>query len=188
MKRLFIAIDLPLEIKRELYKLEQELMKHIPKGIKWVELENLHFTIRFLGETEEEKIPNIKKIIDEVSQESDFFNISLKEIGAFPNFKNPRVIWIGIEKGYEEMKDLFNKLENKILKLGFKKEDKEFSPHLTLGRVKEKIRWDERWKIDIPYLEFLVEEITLFESQLRPQGPLYIPLYKCKFTKIRKNF
>ncbi len=187
MKRLFIAIDLPLEIKRKLHKCEQELAKYIPRGVKWVELENLHFTIRFLGETEEDKIPNIIKIMDEVSQELSPFSISLKELGAFPSFKNPRVIWIGIEKGEKEMTNLFNKLEKKIIELGFKREEKDFSPHLTLGRVKERIKWDEKWKINILYLEFLVEEITLFESQLTPQGPIYTPLYKCKFSKIYKK-
>ncbi|MCS7202247.1 MAG: RNA 2',3'-cyclic phosphodiesterase [Dictyoglomus sp.] len=187
MKRLFIAIDLPLEIKKELYKIEEDLMKYIPRGVKWVEMENFHFTIRFLGETEENEIPNIIKIMDEVAKESDSFYISLKEIGAFPNFKNPRVIWIGIEKGYKEMKDLFNKLETRISKLKFKKEDKDFSPHLTLGRIKEKIRWDEKWKINIPYLEFFVEEIALFESQLTSQGPIYITLYKCKLVKNQKK-
>lgn len=183
MKRLFIAIDLPIEIKRELHKFEQELAKYISRGVKWVELENLHFTIRFLGETEEEKIPNITRIMDEVSQELNPFNISLKELGTFPNFKNPRIIWIGIEKGKKEILNLFNKLEGKITELGFRKEEKDFSPHLTLGRVKERIRWNEKWNINILNIEFLVEEMTLFESQLTPQGPIYTPLYKCKFSK-----
>ncbi|MGB9857283.1 MAG: RNA 2',3'-cyclic phosphodiesterase [Dictyoglomaceae bacterium] len=183
MKRLFIAIDLPFEIKEILNKYKEELAKYITYGVKWVELENLHFTIRFLGETEENKIPDIQRIMDEVSCEFFPFSISFNELGAFPSFKNPRVIWIGIENGKREMKTLFQRLEDKIVKLGFQREEKEFSPHLTLGRVKDKFRWEKEWKIDIPYLEFLAEEITLFESKLTSKGPIYNSLYKSKFSK-----
>lgn len=187
MKRLFIAIDLPFEIKEKLNKCKEELAKYITYGVKWVELENLHFTIRFLGETEENKIPDIQRIMDEVSCNFIPFSISFSEIGAFPSFKNPRVIWIGIENGKKEMETLFRKLEDKIVKLGFLKEEREPSPHLTLGRVKDRIRWEKDWKIDIPHLEFLAEEITLFESQLTSKGPIYTPLYKSKFMGENKE-
>ncbi|PMQ02221.1 MAG: RNA 2',3'-cyclic phosphodiesterase [Dictyoglomus sp. NZ13-RE01] len=183
MKRLFIAIDLPFEIKKKIDECKKTLEVNIKHGVKWVELENYHFTIKFLGETQEEKIESISKIIEEISSEFKPFYISFKELGVFPNFKNPRVIWIGIDEGLDEMQNIFNTLEKRITKLGFPKDEKEFSPHLTLGRVKERLKWKEDWKIDIPEIRFLAIELTLFESQLSSQGPTYIPLYRSKFKK-----
>jgi 2'-5' RNA ligase len=184
MKRLFIAIDLPLELKEKIYEYELELKKIIERGVKWVELENIHITLRFLGETDEEKIIDIEKIMDSMSANFYPFLISIGGLGAFPNLKNPRVIWIGIGKGENELRELSDKLETKIRKLGFRKEEREFSPHLTIGRVKEKINLkDEIMNFNIPDIMFLSEELTLFESKLTPSGPIYTTVYKSKFKK-----
>jgi len=181
--RTFIAIPLPLEIKNFLANLEEEL-KTCQADVKWVNSTNLHLTLKFLGEIKEEKIILIKKIIDKISQETHKFIISLSTLGTFPKTHLPKVIWVGIENE-EEAKNLAKRLEEDLYKIGFPKEKRPFSSHITLGRLRSfkniKILVDKLENLkDYPLREkkeFLVEKIILYKSNLTPQGPIYEELY-----------
>jgi len=166
--RLFLAVDIPKDIKEEIYKFQKQFKL---KGIKLVEKENLHITVKFLGDVDEE---TFKKILD-MDLSIPPLKIKLKNLGVFPNPNYIRVIWIGVEN--KDLVRIFKDIDEKLATLGFKRE-KDYVPHLTIGRVKfiddKRLLKDrvEKWK-DIDFGEFEVSKITLYESTLTPSGPIY---------------
>lgn len=166
--RVFIAIEIPEDIKEELAHLIESLKDKI-SNVKWVERENFHITLRFIGEVSEDRIPVLERIIDEVSLKFSPFEIELKGTGKFPH-----VIWVGIDKGSDILKNISYSIEGALIRANFSPTDKPFSPHITLGRVKKEIK---RFQVeDFGPLVFLVDSITLMQSQLFPSGPIYTPI------------
>jgi len=174
--RVFIAIELPENIKEELEKLVISLKRSI-SNVKWVEKENFHITLRFIGEVDKDKVLQIEKILDEVGSRFSPFEAELSGLGKFPH-----VLWVGIEKGNNILKDIAYAIEGSLLREGFQPSDKLFSPHITLGRVKREIKKLPIEKSFGP-LSFTVDSITLMESQLFPTGPVYSPIKIAKFKK-----
>jgi len=177
--RTFIAIELPNEIKDSLSRLQEEL-KASGADVKWVEPNNIHLTLKFLGEIDDKKIEKITKIIDDTAQGKDKFQINISSLGAFPKIDFPRVIWVGVDTGDKEVNDIAKELEEKIAKIGIPKEDRPFSSHITIGRTKsslnrEKLVQDLKIKAELGArkLEFYVTKIALFKSTLTPKGPIY---------------
>jgi 2'-5' RNA ligase len=180
-KRLFIAVDFPEEIKEKIFVFQKNVKNSIIGNVKWVEIENFHLTLRFIGEVPERYVDEIKEILDEVSQYVESFRITLEGFGGFPSLSSPRVLWIGIKDGLNDLEKIFDLIERRLVKKGIPKEKKPFSPHLTLGRVKENIKILQDF--DFKKEEILIEEIILFESILTPQGPIYKPIYKVSLKK-----
>jgi 2'-5' RNA ligase len=129
MPRLFIAVDLPDKIKENL----KSMAFGIP-GAKWVSPEQLHLTVRFIGEVDGALFSDIKNILDEVN--SAAFSLQLKGVGYFPPRGAPRVLWIGLEKS-EPLQLLKKKIDTKLLRVGVEPEGRKFSPHITLARLKK---------------------------------------------------
>ncbi|MGD0336448.1 MAG: RNA 2',3'-cyclic phosphodiesterase [Candidatus Omnitrophota bacterium] len=178
--RAFIAIELPEEIKRHLAKLEEQL-KETGADVKWVHPENIHLTLKFLGEIDEEKAQTITGIMEAVTKENPAFTINISSLGAFPKIEYPRVIWVGVDKGDKEAKEIAHNLEERIEKLGIPKEERLFQSHITLGRVRspanrgglvQKLR-ELTAAVTEKSMEFPVAGITLFKSTLQPTGPVY---------------
>lgn len=177
--RTFIAIELPSEIKDSLSRLQEEL-KASNADVKWVEPNNIHLTLKFLGEIDDKKIEKITKIIDDTAREKNKFQMHISSLGAFPKIDFPRVIWVGVDTGDKETKGIADELEEKIAKIGIPKEDRPFSSHITIGRTRsslnrEKLVQDLKNKAELggEKLEFSVTKITLFKSTLTPHGPIY---------------
>ncbi len=178
--RTFIAIELPQEIKDSLAQLQDKL-KASGADIKWVEPQNIHLTLKFLGEINEDKLNKVISIMESVAESTKPFDICICSVGAFPRISSPRVIWVGLDKGDTESKAIAKSLEEKIQKLGIPKEKRPFSSHITLGRTKSSLNMvklvrDLKPRINdfgIENLEFLVTKITLFKSTLTPKGPVY---------------
>ncbi|MDD2752774.1 MAG: RNA 2',3'-cyclic phosphodiesterase [Candidatus Omnitrophica bacterium] len=178
--RTFVAIELPKEIKAEVSKLQDQLKKS-GADVKWVTPENIHLTLKFLGDRDEKKVEQIKQILQEVAKENPAFEVSLDSLGTFPNANYPRVVWTGIAQGDTETKKIAQELEEKIAKIGIPKEDREFSSHITIGRVKSNLNREKLIQelsnaenyLAGKKLKFSVDAITLFKSTLTPQGPLY---------------
>lgn len=178
--RTFIAIELPKEIKATLAELQNHL-KTSGADIKWVEPENIHLTLKFLGERDEKKIQKITKTLVGVAAEKKSYLINVASLGGFPKLSSPRVIWVGIDQGDIDTKDIVKALEEEIAKVGIPKEERPFSSHITIGRTRSNINFDkfipELAKIAKTFppkkQEFLVDKITLFKSQLTPGGPVY---------------
>lgn len=174
--RTFIAVELDKEIKKVLSKIQDEL-KTTQADVKWVEPENIHLTLKFLGEVEENKIPKISQILKALSNQTKPFTIRLCELGTFPSPKYPRVVWIGITEGKTELLKLAELLEDSLVQLKFPKEKRGFSAHFTLGRVRSGKNKDVLCQklntIQVPGLRQEIKSITLFKSTLTPKGPLY---------------
>ncbi|MCX7995439.1 MAG: RNA 2',3'-cyclic phosphodiesterase [candidate division WOR-3 bacterium] len=170
--RTFIAVEIPEKYRRVIWKLiEEHKDKNLP--VKWVEFENLHITLKFIGEIDEKKLDSIFSVLSEVSNKTKRFSISLKNIGCFPGIRNPRVLWIGIGEGAEELIRLALEIENSLVRLGIKKEEKKFHPHLTIGRVKTFCNVENFLNQSIQTDKFEINEFVLFKSTLTPSGPIY---------------
>ena len=178
--RTFIAIELPKEIKDFLSRIQEQL-KTSRAEVKWVEPKNIHLTLKFLGEIDNEKQNKITKIIEDVASAKKSFLLRLSSLGAFPKIDFPRVIWLGIDQGDKETKEIAKELEEKINKLGIPKEERPFSSHITIGRTRSS---KNREKLVLALktlgnnfggknLEFLVNKVVLFKSTLTPSGPIY---------------
>jgi len=174
--RTFIAIDIPMELREKIYSAFDNERQRI-KGVKWVEKENLHITLKFLGEIEEEKVKEIGKILDEVSNKFKSFEVSLGELGGFPQLKNPRVLWIGVSPS-EKIEEIFNFIEERVERIGIEKEERKFHPHITVARIKERkgISFENKKFND----KFKANRIVLFKSDLRPEGPIYTQIKEVK--------
>ena len=183
--RTFIAIALSKEIEDFLANL-QETLKKSNTDVKWVKPENIHLTLKFLGQREKKKIDEIIKIIDEISKNTPVFPLEISSIGSFPKKEYPRVIWVGLTEGDKEIKQIASTLENAICKLGIPKESRPFSSHITLGRVrsplnrKQLVEQLNNLEGNFPEgkMRYKVERITLFKSTLTPTGPIYEILHE----------
>lgn len=175
--RLFIAVPIPQGMKESL-KVLQASWKAKAQGVRWVKPEGLHITLKFLGNVHEEKLEGIKEAMRKALSGFTPFEVRVKGTGAFPSTKNPRVLWVGVKDEEGKLKGVFNALEKALQKWGFPREDRPFSPHLTLGRVKGKgdFSFLEEGS-DLDFGPLLVEEVILFKSDLKPEGAEYTPLY-----------
>ena len=176
MKRLFIAIKISPD--KDFLARFRELktaLRH--ERIKWVEEHNIHITLKFFGETEEERIHPIVAVMEKVASERSVFRLSLQKPGVFGSSYEPRVVWIGIEP-YAELADIMKVFHGELKTIGFEPDRQNLVPHLTLGRIKflnDKPLFQktlERFS-DITSREIIVDSFILYESILRREGPEY---------------
>ncbi len=133
--RTFIAIDLASPLRQSLAHLQGQLKK-TGADVRWVKPEQIHLTLKFLGDTPVEKIADIQTILEETLQNMPSFPINLQSLGAFPKIDSPQIIWVGIQTGDQLIAQLAQSIDEKLKPLGFPEETKKFSAHITLGRVK----------------------------------------------------
>lgn len=175
--RTFIAIDLDPEIKKALSLLIDELDKG-HRNIRWVKHQGMHLTLKFLGEIDGEKVPEIENVLRMISKEYDSFSLKFKGTGSFPpGMKNPRVLWVGIEE-QETLKALQSRLEGELEKLGFPRERRKYHAHLTLGRVKSLYNIKETLSLLEKYRGrnfgvMKADKISFIQSTLKPTGAEY---------------
>ena len=183
--RLFIGVDLSQELKEKASLLLKEIEK-ADADIKFTSPENLHFNLKFIGDTEEKRIDEIKKALNDVSSKTKAFKITIDKIGVFPSWDYIKIIWIGMKEGSEDMKRLAELTDSSLHEIGFEKDGRKFVPHLTLGRVKSKRNKEKLasllkiLKSDIGSME--VSEIILYESVLGAEGPTYKKLHVSKLS------
>ncbi|MEO0097871.1 MAG: RNA 2',3'-cyclic phosphodiesterase [candidate division WOR-3 bacterium] len=178
--RSFIALEIPQDIKNEVYDYIENFKKdNLP--VKWVEKGNLHITLIFLGEQDLNFINKVKEILKNISNSFKPFYINLTNFGFFPNAKKPRVFWIGIKKNKEIIIQIVEKLNRELKKIGFKPEEREFSPHLTIGRFKAISNTEKYLTLKYESKDFLINKITLFKSTLTSAGPIYEAISDYKF-------
>lgn len=175
--RIFISIELPDEIKKNLDKLMAKL-KETEAAVKWVKAENLHITLKFLGWVEVKQLDNLIKLTREAISGFESFKISFENLGTFPPGENPKIIWVGTDKGGHKLCKLAKNLEETLAAFGYKKESREFKSHITIGRVKGK-QGADKLKAKIKSLKapkfgaVLVDRISIMKSTLTPKGPIY---------------
>jgi len=183
--RAFIAIELPEAIKSALVTVQNDLKGGKQTPVKWVAPDSIHLTLKFLGNVAPETIPAITQAISGIAMGLTPFSLELGEPGAFPNTRNPRVLWIGLRGDIDILSILQKKMERALVPLGFPQEKKAFSPHLTLGRVRENVYPEDRRHLGEliaslksgPALSFSVDSLNLMRSTLTPQGAIYSRLH-----------
>jgi 2'-5' RNA ligase len=174
--RCFIAIEIPDSIRGEIGNLIETLRKY-SVDVKWVDHNNIHLTLKFLGKTPEDLIPGINDSLQKVALSYEPLYIKICSTGLFPNKKYPRVIWVGIEDS-EVLERLQKDIDISMASLGFQREERAFHPHLTVGRVRsqkgmaEMIDELENFK-EKDFGIITVSMIKLMLSELRPTGAQY---------------
>lgn len=180
MIRSFLAVELPRSILRKIEEVQEDL-RATHADVRWVNSEKIHLTLKFFGNIEESRIDPIVKAIEEPVRKTQPFSLKVRGIGAFPQMKNPRVIWVGLVNGKESLALLQKQIEIQLERIGFKPEDRPFHPHLTLGRMKSSRGREElvgrmEKHQEEEFGDFQIEKLVLFKSELRPIGPIYTPL------------
>ncbi len=174
--RTFIAVDLPMQVKRGLSDYIRDLSRG-RREYRWVALNNLHITMAFLGDVGFDDIPGIASAMQRVTSTVDPFPAGLGPVGTFPS-----VIWVGLSEGDEGCRDIYDELKSQLHFTGILLDDKRYHPHITIARTRRRMEPETRkWFEDSPPPQshsFKVSEIILFESRLSPHGPEYIPLQK----------
>jgi len=169
--RTFIAVEISNEIRQKIAEIQKELPAD---KIKIVDPGLIHITLKFLGETDEKKIPEIKKSLASIKFSP--INLECKGVGVFPNPNFIKVIWVGVEsKELKDLEEVSKEVESKMMELGFEKNDYPFSPHITIGRPRSKIEiadFLEKYK-DADFGSFTVTAVKLKKSTLTPKGPIY---------------
>lgn len=185
--RAFIAVDLPQILREEIASFQAEL-KQSGADVKWVAAGNLHLTLKFLGEIDENQRTAISNELLAVRKNQKPFEIHLEGIGAFPKTTSPRVLWIGVSQGKEQLEELAKRVEEVCVKLGFQPEERPLSAHLTIGRVRSNNQLAPLIK-QLQVAEFRgttpapIEKLILFQSTLSSQGPTYTPLAEFPLTE-----
>jgi 2'-5' RNA ligase len=175
--RLFIAIEIPDSVKQQIALVQMQLKK-AGADASWTRPEGIHLTLKFLGETDESKIQDLMNSLRTAVKGMELFRLAVSNAGAFPNLKNPRVLWIGLSGDLDPLVQLQESVEKEMQTLGFAPEERKFSPHLTLARIKyPKPRFSWQQAIEaLPTIDataFEVRTVSLMKSELRGTGAVY---------------
>ncbi len=180
--RAFLGIPIPDDLKLKIVRIQKKFEEF---DVKLVEKENLHFNLRFFGEIEDEKIKNVKNVLEKVATKFEPFDINISGIGAFPSKNYVRVVWLGVKEGLQTFKTLEDIISDHLASLGFEK-DSRFVPHLTLGRVRSGRNKNEivtlmEKMVDVEIGKMKINRITLFQSKLSTSGPRYDGVFSVSF-------
>jgi len=185
--RTFIAVDVGKAIRHRLVGL-QETLAEAGTAIKWVEPENLHVTLLFLGEVDEREVPGVCKLVAQETARHADFTMSVETVGCFPHARRPRILWAGVGHGTQELCALHDGLEPPLEELGYRREERRYTPHITLGRVTsdratsalvQALAGQAGWKGG----EIEVADLQVMSSQLTPKGPVYTVMSRARFAK-----
>lgn len=191
MIRSFIA----LELSSEIYKNLGQLIANLKKGVQftsarpsWVNPESIHLTLKFLGNIEEAMIDPIAEVMTKAANETHPFTIRIRDLGVFPNPRQPRVLWCGMTKGEDQTISIQTKIDRGLATLGFEKETRPFHPHLTLARIKSLKGVSQLMDIVKTHQnsqvgECRIDRVILFKSELHPSGAVYTKLKEVLFQQ-----
>ena len=180
--RSFFAIPISHDCRQAIYNIVLELKKDLPSVIRWVNTDNLHVTLKFLGKFKSQNISQIYEIIEPALSSISQFDLKFKNLGVFPNEQKPNVVWAGMDYP-NELTKIYQEIENASLELGYPKEERGFSPHVTIGRVK--IDSSDIYKLGALLKNKMVGEICqshvdrviFYQSTLTSTGPVYSELF-----------
>jgi len=179
--RTFVAVLLPDAVKAKISEFVRPLRK-LPADVKWVEEENFHLTLKFLGELTEAEVGKLDCLLAGLFTRENAFLLDYGGWGVFPSRENPRVLWIGLGGDIDYLQEIQGKVEDICADAGFPRDRKKFHPHITLGRIRSRgnlevlLREAQNTLPSELQGSFLVERIYLMESKLSRSGPLYTPL------------
>jgi RNA 2',3'-cyclic 3'-phosphodiesterase len=187
--RAFVALEIPSTLQQAIIKQAARLYQSLGADlVRWVPVENIHLTLKFLGDVPSNHLDFLKQSLTQIATSSPAFDLQLDGLGAFPNRKQPRVLWIGIQAG-SELHSIKQNIESAMNRLGYEKEERSFSPHLTLGRVRPSISPADTVKIRDALQAIQlgrigtarVNSVHLFKSDLSPAGSQHTKLFSVNF-------
>ncbi len=178
--RTFVAVLIAEDLKQKIAEVQGEVKKLAP-DVKWVAPENLHVTLKFLGDVREDEIASLSAVVEDAVRGYPTFELSVSGLGAFPSPARARVVWVGIQNGAEKLIELASVVDDALAGAGFEKESKAFKSHITIGRVKTERNLDKLAKaveeVDASSLGTQqVKSVVIMQSELMREGPIYSPL------------
>ncbi len=188
MMRAFIALDPSEAARRAITRVEEEFRKTEAR-VSWVRAEQVHLTLKFLGDIPPEAVPGIEEALARIGARNNPFLVRPAGCGAFPNVKEMRTVWVGLKGDGEMLQRVQKEVESAMIPLGFPAEHRAFRPHLTVGRVKGRDGIQPLREALLKYAAFEAEpfnisEIVLYRSDLRPDGARYTPLFRALLGKL----
>ncbi len=181
--RLFIAVELPAIVRKRLADVAGELRAMGLERLRWVKPENIHITLKFLGEAPAERRPEIEDALRAAAEGVAPHELTLGALGKFGGRQNPRVLWVDVRGDVDVLKALQKRVSGRIVPLGFPADERPFAAHLTLARVPQEIAKhvarplsEAIGAVTVPDPPIPVREVVLMRSELRPGGPLYTRL------------
>jgi len=184
--RTFVAIEISQAAKSVIAELQNEL-RDADADVSWTRPENIHLTLKFLGEVSESLIAEVAKVCVTCAADSPPLALTLNGVGAFPDSRQPRVVWVGLEGDVDPLLQLQRELDEGLSRLGFERERKPFHAHLTMGRVKSMRNSRALMALakdyQLPPTSLSVSEIVLMQSQLHPAGSRYTRLANAALQK-----
>ena len=192
MLRTFIAVPFPAEIISKIAKITTYLQTQTPnKALKWVAPDNMHLTLKFLGDVREDRKQELNLCLQKALQKQTTFNITIEGMGMYPNARQPRVVWLGI-KDQGNLKQIHNELAKALQGFDPAPEKRAFSPHLTIARVRQNGGHNtvrqigevlSQFKVD-SLGSFEVQTVHLFKSDLTRRGPIYTSLFALPLNQV----
>jgi len=188
--RCFIAIDIGEELRKSLRRFQEELAEGAGvgnKGVKWVNPDNIHLTLKFLGEVAGSSTVEVCKIVEQAAQRHDSFELCIDRVGYF-TAGNPRVLWVGAADS-GPLSRLQQDIESQLAQAGWPTENRQFSAHLTICRIKNRKAGHKLVELLDRYKDFTagtiqVSNLVVYQSQLRQKGPVYTALGNYKFQGV----
>ncbi len=187
--RAFIAVPLPKSLLDRLTDLQRKLKRQLPhRSVRWVRPEGIHLTLKFLGDTSAEKLPDIKQALAAVARHAPACPFTAEGLGCFPNTRRPRVVWVGVQEPTGRLVALQEAIEEVMTPLGYSPERRGFTPHLTIGRVRRKVSHQDVAQVGEVIAETNVaasaevpaDTFALIRSILKPSGAEYTHLAEFK--------
>jgi len=182
--RTFIALEIPSQLQDAIHQQTTGLRQSTDSAVRWVATQNLHLTLKFLGDVSSTNIPFLTQMLTQEAAQHPGFSLQIGGLGSFPNSRRARVIWIGIQAP-AELEVLQRSIESAAARLGYSAEERPFSPHLTIGRVKQNLSAVDQQKLRAALEATHVGQIGrtnitavhLFKSDLQPTGSIYTRLF-----------
>ena len=189
--RAFIAVEIPHEIQQAIHKATGNFRQTTGSLIRWVPPENMHLTLKFLGDISPSSMDLLTQMLRAEADTTHCFNIQVSGLGSFPNLRRPRVLYIGIQAP-AGLETLQHGVESASRRLGYESEDRAFSPHLTIGRVRQDASASDQQKIRRALEELKidslgtarVDSVQLYKSDLKPNGSVYTKLFSAPLQPV----
>jgi 2'-5' RNA ligase len=187
-KRTFVAIDLDAAVRARFGEL-QRLLQAGGADVRWVRPDRAHLTLKFLGEATPAEIEAMSAALDEIGPATAPFDVAFGGVGVFPNARRPRVLWIGITEGVEQLRPLAAAVDEHASAAGFEPEQRPFSAHITLGRFRSTSGWERLSGLIEKHAAYeagrmRAGEVHLIHSILSPDGPAYTALHTARFSGV----